>query len=136
MWWKTINYASKNSFWQYSSKNTDPMSDRTQTFCNLSLHLCNNGISFASPRTQACELGLLWARMVHKIFACFAYWWGMTSYDWCIYQSKLLLRQFWNSLMICDYQVSCKQYDCLHERCLWKQKNSQVKAILAFTMSL
>ena len=57
-------------------------------------------------------LGLLWACVVHEIFACLTYWWGTASYDYCIYESKLLRQKFWNSVMIYHYQGWCKQYDC------------------------
>ena len=107
------------------------MSDRAQKFCDLSLHSCNNSISFVFPGTWTCGLGLLWEWMVHEIFTCLACWWGTISYDYCIYQSKLLPQQFWNSVMICHYQVLCKHYDCLQVRHLWDQK---VKAMLAFTI--
>ena len=70
------------------------MSDRTQKFCDLSLHFNKNGTSFASPVAQACGLGLPLAWMAKEIFAYLAYWWGMISYDYCIYQSKLLPQQF------------------------------------------
>ena len=118
------------------------MSDKTQTFCDLSLHYCNNeisfafpetlsfhscnnGISFVFPETQACGLWLLWARMVHEIFACLSYWWGTISYDHCIYQSKLLPHQFWNLVMISHYHVL---YDCLQVGNLWGQKSSKSDA--------
>lgn len=43
-------------------------------------------------------------------------------------------QEFWNSVIICHYQVSCKQYDYLQMHYLWDQKNSQVKALLDFTI--
>ena len=98
----------KNSFSLYSCINTGYMSDKTQEFCDLSLHSCNNGVSIASPRTWACGLGLLWTWMVHKIFACLAYWRGTISYNYCIYRSKVLQQEYCDSVMICHYHVWCK----------------------------
>ena len=77
-----------------SSIRTGHMSGTTQKFCDLGLHFCNNGISFASPGTQAYVFKLLWAWMVHEIFTCLSYWWGAISYDYCIYQLELLPKQF------------------------------------------
>ena len=108
------------------------MSDRTQTFCDLSLYSCNNVISFVSPGTRPCGLVLLWAWMVHEIFVCLAYWWGTISNDYLIYQSKFFPQKFWNSVMICRYQVSCKQYYCLQMRHLCDQKKFSSKSDTCF----
>ena len=67
------------------------MSDRTQRLCDLSLYPCNNAISFASPGTRACGLGLLWAWMVHEVFASLAYRGGRSL---MITVSNLLPQQF------------------------------------------
>ena len=64
------------------------MSDKTQKFCDMSLHSCNNGnngISFNSLGTWAGGLGLLWAWIVHEIFGYLAYWWRTIFYDCCIF---------------------------------------------------
>ena len=122
MWLKTTNDASKIVSLFNSYINTGHMSYRTQRFCDLSFYSCNSGISFASPRTWACGLGLLWTWMVHEIFACLAYWRGTISFNYFIYQSKLLLQEFWNSLMIYHYQVRWKQHDFLQVQHPWHQK--------------
>ena len=49
----------------YSSISVDHMSDKTHKFCDLSLHSCNNGISFASSGNRPCGLGVS------------RYWWFM-----------------------------------------------------------
>ena len=105
-----------------SSISTGHMSDRTQKFCDLNLNFCKNGISFAFPGTRTCGLKFLWVWVAYEIFSCLVYWWGTISYDYCIYWSKLLPQQFSNSIMIFNYQVLCKQYDCLQVRHLWDQK--------------
>ena len=64
------------------------MSDKTQKFCDMSLHSCNNGsngISFNSLGTWAGGLGLLWAWVVHESFGYLAYWWRTIFYDCCIF---------------------------------------------------
>ena len=82
----------KNNFFLQSGIRTGHMFDRTQTFCNWSLQSCNNGISYTSTGTGTCGLGLLWAWMFHKIFACLAYWWGTISHNYYIYHCKLYIR--------------------------------------------
>ena len=104
------------------------MSDRTQNCRDLSLHYCNNAIWLASSGTRACKLGLLWAWMVHEIFAWLAYYWETISYDYCIYQYKFLPQLFWYLVMICHYQVLCKQYDRLQVRHVWGQKTFSGKS--------
>ena len=85
--WKTTNDTSKNSLFSSISKGN--MSDKTQRS-----HSCNNDITFASNGTRAYGLGLFWAWMLHETFICLAYWWRKISYDYCIYQLKLLPQQF------------------------------------------
>ena len=97
------------------------MSDRTQMFCDLSIHSCNNGIFWNSGiwvgtslrmdgSWDFCLLGLLVGNNLWRLLYL------------PIHQWKLLLQQVWNSVMICYYHVLCKQHDCLQVRYLWDQK--------------
>ena len=65
-------------------------------------------------------LGLL----VHEIIVCLVYWWGNTSYDYCICRSKYLQRQFRISVKICITKFHVNMCD------IYKiKKHSQIKAI-------
>ena len=108
------------------------MSDRTQNIYYLSLHSCNNRISFTCPGALACELGLLWAWMLYEVFACLAYWWGKISWNYCIYQWKLSPQEFWNSVMVCHYHTLCKQFNDIHVWQICDQKTFLSKSDTCF----
>ena len=129
---KTTNDASKNNFCLASSISTGLMPDRAQTIWDLSFHSGNNYILFTSTGTRACMrvgtslfMDRLWdfhlLGLVVKIY-----------YDYFIYQSKLLLQQFWNLVTICHHHVSCKQYDCLHVWHPWDQISCSSKSDACF----
>ena len=123
-WWKTTNDASKNSFSYSPSISTGHMSDKKQNIWDLKCLSCNNSIPFASTRTRTHGLELLWSWMVHDAFACLSYWWGRIPYDYCIYQSKLLPQQFWNSVVTCRHKF--------HVGHLWDQKAFSSKSDTCF----
>ena len=89
-------------------------------------------MSFASPGTQACALGLIWEWWVHESFSCLAYWWGTISLitvstNQSFYHNNFESQQF---CVITKFRVSNMTH--YRSKIYEIMKDSPVKTILAF----